>query len=138
MSKHLDRLISEWKEHGLIIICVDFDDTLKPWKIATQQECDEVIELLIEAKKVGAYVVIHTACDSDRYDEIREYCSAKGLQINTINENPIDLQYGRYNKPYANIYIDDRAGLQESLTILQTAMNEIRAENFYKGMDEIA
>jgi hypothetical protein len=77
-------------------------------------------------KSTGAFIVINTACNPDRYDEIRRYCADKGLEIDGINETPIPLQYGNHKKIYANIFLDDRAGLAQSLDILTTAMYKTR------------
>lgn len=48
------------------------------------------------------------------------------MEIDAINENPIPLPYGKNGKVYANIFIDDRAGLNESLQILEFAMYKIK------------
>ncbi len=117
-NKYAIRLLEEWKMHGKIIIAVDYDDTIRHWKFNEQEECDKVISVLKIAKEVGAYVTVFTACDENRYDEIKSFCESKGLIIDSINANPIELPYGRRNKVYANIFIDDRAGLEESLDIL--------------------
>jgi thiol-disulfide isomerase/thioredoxin len=124
-NPYLDRLVKEWTEHGKIIIAVDFDDTISPWKM-TDFDFSKVIDILIKAKQTGAYIVIFSACSPERFDEIRNYCSSKGLEIDSINENPIPLPYGQHRKIYANIFIDDRAGLNESLNILEFAMYKIR------------
>jgi thiol-disulfide isomerase/thioredoxin len=122
---YLDRLEKEWREHGKIIIAVDFDDTISPWGMK-DFNFDRVIDLLIRAKETGAYIVIFSACSPERFGEITEYCKLKGLEIDSINENPIPLPYGQHKKIYANIFIDDRAGLNESLNILEFAMYKIR------------
>ena len=126
VKKYIDRLIQEWTQHGKIIIGVDFDDTISPWKMNDNDTYNRVIDLLKIAKQTGAYIVIFSACDENRYDDIKKYCKESGLDIDAINKNPIDLPYGRNNKIYANIFIDDRAGLNESLTILETAMYNVR------------
>ncbi len=123
--KYLDRLVKEWEMHGKIIIAVDYDDTISPWKLE-DFDPKQTLEVLRVAKQTGAYVVIFTACSPDRFSEIREYCSSVGLEIDAINENPIQLPYGNSKKIYANIFIDDRAGLNESLNILELATYTIR------------
>jgi hypothetical protein len=117
---YLERLESEWDQHGKIIIACDFDDTISPWKMH-QTDFKKVISVLKVAKETGAYLVIFTACNPDRYEEIKVYCAGEGLEIDAINENPIDLPYGKTKKIYANIFIDDRAGLNEALEILEMA-----------------
>lgn len=133
---YLERLENEWTTHGKIIIACDFDDTISPWRMHNA-DFKRVIDVLKAAKQTGAYIVIFTACNAERYDEIRKYCSDAGLEIDTINQNPIELPYGNSGKVYANIFIDDRAGLNESLNILEFASYRVRGRG--KSMlDEIA
>lgn len=132
IQTYIDRLYNEWITHSKIIIGVDFDDTISPWKLAKDEDCQRVIKILKHAKHVGCYIVIHTACNPERYEEIGRYCEQMGLSIDTINQNPIELPYGKQNKPMCNIYIDDRAGLNESLEILQVAMYR-KAGNDYEN-----
>jgi hypothetical protein len=57
------------------------------------------------------------------------------LEIDGINTTPIDLPYGNNKKIYANIFIDDRAGLNESLNILEMAMYRIRGSRQLNNFD---
>jgi hypothetical protein len=135
MNRETQRLLEEWQQHGKIIIASDFDDTIRPWRFNTQAYCDSVIHLLSECKLVGAYIIIYTACKEERFDEIRAYCKDKGLEIDAINKNPIELPYGNHAKPYANIFLDDRAGLDSTFKTLSEAMYEMRAYNAGKRLD---
>lgn len=131
LNKYENRLYQEWRQHGKIIIAVDFDDTISPWGFRDKedlQQLDKTIQLLRIAKETGAFITIFSACNEDRYPEIKDYCKSKGLTIDTINKTPLDLPYGKNNKIYANIFIDDRAGLLESLNILEKVMYIIRGE----------
>jgi hypothetical protein len=131
MSKYKERLYQEWKQHGKIIIGVDFDDTISPWKFKDKQdleELDRTIQILRVAHETGAYIVIFTACNPDRYMEIQDYCDKVHLPIDTINRTPFDLPYGKNGKIYANIFLDDRAGLTEALGMLESVMYKIRGE----------
>lgn len=136
VDKYIARLESEWNQHGKIIIACDFDDTISPWKFHNF-DFNKVIEMLKVAQQTGAYIVIFTACNTDRYDEIRKYCADKGLTIDAINETPVELPYGKNGKIYANIFIDDRAGLHESLHILESAMYKVRGNRVNK-IDDVA
>lgn len=118
-EKYVQRLVNEWSKHKKIIIACDFDDTIFPWNMEIDHEV--VVNQLMLARRVGAYIVIFTASDPSRYDEIRKYCKEIGLEIDAINRNPIPLPYGNSVKIYANIFIDDRAGLNEALQILEEA-----------------
>ncbi len=130
MNKYTERLYLEWTKHGKIIVASDFDDTISPWGHKSEEDLkqmDDIISLLKKAKETGAYIVIWSACTKDRFPEITEYCKSKGLEIDAINQNPIDLPYGKDKKIYANIYLDDRAGLSEALKILSDAMYLMRS-----------
>lgn len=130
---YLERLETEWDQHGKIIIAVDYDDTISPWKMRGFDP-KRTIEVLKVAKETGAYLVIFTACNEDRYQEIMDYCQSQGLDVDSINKTPIDLPYGNGTKIYANIFIDDRAGLNEALNILEMATYRIRGKrknNFF-------
>lgn len=131
---YLERLEEEWRLHGKIIIACDYDDTISPWKMQNQ-DFGRVFEVLKFAKETGAYVVIFTACKPERYTEITDYCLQNGLEIDGINKTPIDLPYGNDKKIYANVFIDDRAGLNESLNILEMAMYRIRGSRSSKSFD---
>lgn len=129
-QKYVDRLFDEWKQHGKIIISVDYDDTISPWRFNSEEDLKQqaaTIKLLQAAHYTGAFIVIFTACNTDRYEEIKLYCKNIGLTIDAINQNPIDVPYGKNGKIYANVFIDDRAGMLEALDILETAMYKYRA-----------
>lgn len=133
MNKYENRLLQEWKQHGKIIVGVDFDDTISPWKFQTEEDLeqlDKTIQILKVAHETGAFIVIFTACKEDRYQFIRDYCAGKRLHIDAINKTPFDIPggYGQTGKIYANIFLDDRAGLLESLEMLEKVMYKIRGE----------
>lgn len=138
MDKYTQRLIDEWKLHGKIIIAVDYDDTIKPWRTATQEECNNVIEVLKESQLVGAYITIFTCrnvTDEESRKEIIDYCESHGLRIDSINKNPFPLPYGNDGKPYANVYIDDRGSRDSSVLQLREAMYQTRAYQAGKRLD---
>jgi len=127
LDLYINRLLKEWMEHGKIIIACDYDDTLRNWSLDDDETRAKVIELLKIAKTTGAYIVIFTACSPDRYDEIKTFCAEQGIIIDSINKNPIDLPYGNDKKVYANIFLDDRAGLLQAMEILKGAMYQYRS-----------
>lgn len=126
IDKYVNRLFEEWKQHGKIIISVDYDDTLFPWKLDNHDDINRTIQLVQEAYNTGAYIVIFTASDPERYEEIKKHCEKIKLPINTINKNPIDLPYGKNGKIYYNINLCDRSGLNQALDILELAMYKLR------------
>ncbi len=137
-DKYLQRLYQEWTQYGKVIIGVDFDDTISPWKFKdpmSLEKIDKTIQILRVAHETGAYIVIFTACSADRYEEIQAYCEKVKLPIDTINKTPFDIPegYGRGGKIYANVFLDDRAGLDQALDMLETAMYMVRG-NKAKGL----
>ena len=130
ISKYIERLYTEWKQHGKIIIAVDYDDTISPWRMHREEDilALRIVEDLKMAKHAGAFIVCFTACNEDRYDEIKNRFKFLGIELDTINHNPVDLPYGNQNKIYANLFLDDRAGLNEALEILEAAMYRIIGE----------
>ena len=133
MERYVSRLTKEWKEHKKIIVACDFDDTLSPWKF-DDFNFQEVMKLLKEAKQLGAYIVIFTACKPERFAYIEKYCEDNlGFKIDGINENVIDLPYGNHAKIYYNILLDDRTGLMEAMTILHTAMWRVKTDGHNGG-----
>ncbi len=137
-NKYVIRLRQEWEQHEKIIIACDFDDTISPWKFSKEDVVD-TINVIKDAQQTGAYVVIFTACDTSRYDEIKNYCINIGINVDSINQNPINMPYGNNGKVYANIFLDDRAGLDEAKEILKTCIWLQRAyKQSKKHLDDIA
>ncbi len=127
MNRYVERLFNEWIEHKKIIISVDYDDTIFPFKLDNIEDIERTIGLVQIAKAIGAYVVIFTASDPERHLEIQEYCESIKLPIDSINRNPIDLPYGKNGKIYYNINLCDRSGLRESLDILDKTIDKVQA-----------
>lgn len=127
---YVNRLTREWKQHKNIIIGVDFDDTISPWGLNTTQECNWVIEKLKTYQKQGAYITIFTACNEDRFIDISNFCDQNGLMITGINKNAINgLPYGNTGKIYANVFVDDRAGIFETIDILDMALINMQSHD---------
>jgi len=53
---YVNRLLEEWKQHGRVIISVDYDDTLSPWKLGNKEDqttnAKKCNYLLLLSKKV--------------------------------------------------------------------------------------
>lgn len=119
LQKSCSRLTEEWKSHGKIIIAVDFDDTIFDYH-EQGNTCDEVISLLKKVQN-DATIFCHTASDPLRYEFIENHFKELGIQLYGINESPVKISECSSSKPYANIYLDDRAGLGSSVCILRGA-----------------
>lgn len=137
LDKYTQRLLDEWRQHGKIIIAIDVDDTILPYRTSTQKECDKVIQLVKDCQTVGAWVVLYTCRNSDGIVEAMDYCRNKGLHIDAANRNPegVNLPFGHHAKPYANIFLDDRAHLQGAVERLSECMYRMRSEKLSQKMD---
>ena len=136
IEKYINRLFEEWKLHGKIIISADWDDTIEYWGLNNQDDVERTIKLLQEAHHTGAYIVIFTASDISRYEEIQKHCEELKIPISAINKNPIDLPYGNNGKIYANIFLDDRSGLTQALDILEEGMYRYRGHQQTQKLTE--
>lgn len=140
-ERAINRLYDEWLQHGKIIVAVDFDDTISPWRMHTWDHLAllGVARVLSACQHTGIHLVCFTACNEDRYPEIKEVFKTLGLRLDAINQNPIDLPYGNNTKIYANIFLDDRAGLSEALEILETALYRYRGyQQQQQNLDDVA
>ena len=143
MDKYAKRLYEEWKQHGKIIIAVDYDSTICPFQgihqIDNNDDIIRCIGLLRMCAKEGCFLVVHTSCREDRYDEIITYCKKVGLNIDCINKTPVDMPFGKAgSKIYANIYLDDRAGLTQAMGILENALYGYRGYLANKDLKDVA
>ncbi len=121
------RLKKEYEKHKRLIIAVDFDDTVFDFH-NNGNDFDNVIDILKRCKKLGFYIVCFTASDPERYKGIWDYFWMKGVELDSINKNPIDLPYGKHGKIYYNILLDDRAGLYQAYTTLDIVVSQIEQE----------
>lgn len=119
-----DRLINEWFTYGKIIIAYDFDDTVYDFH-NKGRTYEEVINLLRECKKVGAYLIVFTSCNDDKRQFIKNYLEENNIPYDDINEHaPFTPFNGR--KIYYNILLDDRAGLPSAFETLKVALEEVK------------
>jgi len=127
-SNVIDRLITEWKKYGKIIIAYDFDDTIYDfWKKGRTYE--DVISLLKRCEKVGAYFIAFTA--NDEIEMITNYLAENKIPCDRINEN-MDFIAFKARKIYYNILLDDRAGLQSAYDCLLQVVEYMEIEKNYE------
>lgn len=123
----IERLLREWRKHPRLIVALDFDDTAFDW-LSTGNEHKVVLDLIRECQKLNFYIVMWTASDPARFPFIQEFMRNAGIDVSSINENPIELPFGNHKKIYYNILLDDRAGLGASVAILQETIRRIKEE----------
>jgi hypothetical protein len=93
-------------------IAVDFDGTLFENAFPNIGEPKRhVIEWCKSQQQKGAKVILHTCREAQRLEEALKACAACGLHPDAINENPFTewTLTEQSKKPFADIYLDDRA-----------------------------
>ena len=119
------KLVAQYKEHGSLVIGVDFDFTL--FNSLTKEYYTDISDLVVEAQKLNCKLCLWTA-NTARLDRIQDKCKEHGLVFDYINESPINL--GEHTvKPHFNLLLDDVASLGQTVEILQQTLKEITNEN---------
>ncbi len=122
IEQQVERLRSEVAAHGSLFVAFDFDNTIFDYH---NQGFDYsgVISLLRRCSEMGHKMILLTSNeDEEKLAFIHYYCRSFGIRIDYVNENPVVCNGCR--KPYYNILIDDRAGMNESGEILNAIINE--------------
>lgn len=121
----VNRLVEEWNKYKTIVIAYDFDNTVFDYH-NQGHIYDDVINILRECKKFGAYLIVFTANDEDKYPDIIKYLQDKNIPFDAINESPKFVPVTSKHKIYYNILLDDRAGLSSSYNNLQNALDVMK------------
>ena len=117
----VDRLMKEWDEHGSLFVAFDFDNTVFDYH-RKGFSFPAVEFLLKECKKAGLKLILFTAKETkEELDRCVDYCKERGYEPDFINMSPVM----NTKKPYYNILLDDRAGLEGAATILSIALIRI-------------
>nr|WP_142411395.1 hypothetical protein [Clostridium sp. Marseille-P7770] len=116
-----NRFEEEFKKYGKLIFCVDFDDSIYDFH-KKGRTYDDVIQLLHRWEPYSE-VIIFTGNGEDKYEMIERYLAEKNIKHKGINCNASVGFPGR--KIYANVYIDDRAGLAQVYHELLTLIEKI-------------
>lgn len=128
-ERALGRLLIEYEKHGQLIVAFDFDDTVFNTHERPGWEYNQVIELLRKVQPY-AYIICWSASVPERYESMWQYFRENNIPCQAINEDaPWIVSHGR--KIYANIYLDDRAGLESAYSLLSLFLETM--ENYKNG-----
>lgn len=125
-----------------MIIAVDFDGTIVEDKFPEIGELKKsrfsnegtFLDDLKKLKKRGHEIILFTCREGDFLKEAVNFCKEHGLKFNAVNGNvPSTIRWwkgGISRKPFANVYIDDRAtnfmGENKDTTKLLTIMEDLK------------
>ena len=122
-----DRLWAEYTKYNSLIVAVDYDDTLFDFH-GTGGSYEMVHQLVRDLHSVGCKIIIWTG--SENINDIDNYLQQNNIPWDLINEN---LQingnwaHGKDSrKIYANVYLDDRAGLFQVYNDLTKLVENVR------------
>ena len=117
------RLLNDYVEHRNLIIAFDFDNTIYDYH-QKGYSFNDVLDLLRECSELNFTMVLFTANEDDeKLVFAKKYCADRHIRVDYINESPIMKTI----KPYYNILLDDRAGLEESYRILKKVITIIKS-----------
>lgn len=112
----LTRLVKEYETHGKLVVGFDFDNTI--FDVHNNGgNYSEIILLLQQCKKLGFILCLYTA--ELREDWLKwkvDYCKHFGITPDYVNESPL---LPGTKKPFFNILLDDRAGLESAFQTLK-------------------
>ena len=104
-----NRILEEYKIYGSLVVAFDFDDTVydfhKKGRIYT-----DVIKLIRRLKTLNCYLICWTGQEDLTF--ISNYLITHKIPFDSINEHP-PFYKSNSKKVYANVYLDDRAGLHQ-------------------------
>jgi len=117
---YINRLATEWLKNGKIIIACDLDDTIIPYNEEIKENCQKMVDLILECQKEGIIFLINTARSEHQLQRAKQQVEDLGIEVHGVNQmHPEwDKPYGINGKLYANIFLDDRGGFWDSYSTL--------------------
>jgi hydroxymethylpyrimidine pyrophosphatase-like HAD family hydrolase len=120
----IQRLVREYQTHDSLVVAFDFDDTVYDFH-KKGRTYTRVIELLRKALQANCYLIAWTGSEDISF--VRLYLTEHAIPFHAINENP-PFSKSTSRKIYANIYLDDRAGLSASVYHLEETLNRVEQD----------
>lgn len=131
---NVERLVSEWRAYGKLIVAYDFDNTVFDYS-KKNNDCANVIELIRECARHNFHLVVFTSCNDERLPELAQYLTDNNIPFDAINETPEFIPFqGR--KVYYNILLDDRAGLSSAMDTLWKVIYNIRGIKATRNLED--
>lgn len=104
-----NRLLEEYQKYKTLVVAFDFDDTVYDFHKKGRLYKD-VIDLLQKLKEINCYLICWTGQQDLTF--VKGYLLENNIPFDGINENP-PFHISTSKKIYANVYLDDRAGLKQ-------------------------
>lgn len=131
----IKRLYADYLKYGSLYIAFDFDNTV--WDYDTwgnkyeyhEGTCHgQMVYLLQQAQMLGMKLILWTSCPTieDQHKKVI-ICQRLGIMPDYVNCSP--LSPGAV-KPHFNLLLDDRAGLESAVEILNEVITLIIADQY--------
>lgn len=120
-NNSFNRILNEYLTHDSIVVAFDFDDTVYDFHQKGRTYLD-VIQLLKDLKEINCYLICWTGQEDLQFAS--NYLIDNKIPFDAINENP-PFRNSNSRKIYANVFLDDRAGLAQSYNELNMLLEHI-------------
>jgi phosphoglycolate phosphatase-like HAD superfamily hydrolase len=126
LNESVKRLVSDYKKHNSLFVAFDFDNTV--FDYFGTGETYPKLEALLRFLKVKEFkLILFTGNEGEKLQEIVKYCKEHGYEPDFVNESPVM----KTTKPYYNILLDDRAGLNDAYQTLVLTLNILNYDYKY-------
>lgn len=124
MKYETEKLLEVLGYHNTIIVGLDFDDTIFPLSNneGIKKRCEKVKDLIYSVKD-KITLCLYTVADEQSLLYKKKLMELWEIPPAYINKSPVKLGDG--TKPYFNILLDDKAGLNEAIEILTEFKNNL-------------
>ena len=118
----VERLRRENEKYGKLTIAIDFDDTLCCYDVnnivhtSLREENKDICDLVRSIGDKAIFILWTCRSGQDREDAL-EWIKNHNIPIHAVDANPMVHYGGR--KIHANLFLDDRAGLEHAYSALQ-------------------
>lgn len=122
----IQRLKDEYDKYGNLIIGFDFDNTIFDYH-ARGGDYSNIIKLLQTCKELNLTLCLYTVETREEWLDWKiMYCDHYSIHPDYINSSPL---LPGTEKPFFNILLDDRAGLESAYNILAEVLTYIKYES---------
>ncbi len=132
-----DRLWKEYNKYGSLIVAVDFDSTLYDFH-GIGESYEQVRQLVRDLYTANCQIIIWTGNQNTEF--VESFLAENNIPYHGINTDSKDgMDYTGGNPPrklYANVYIDDRAGLEHVYNDLRKLLYNLNKKTFYRVCNE--
>lgn len=126
IKAYANKILNAYEQHGSLIIGYDFDDTVMSEHPVSKYYVHLVRMMLRKLAETGCCRFILITCrEGERLKEAEEFLQVAKLPYNAINQNLPNSITGDPRKIYCNIMIDDKAGIYDTLAILELVYNKL-------------